>query len=84
MIFVYLVYQNKLEIELLAVRRELEMERALAAKDKTNLNQTLERDELRLKDLETHLSTKNQVIEMTELVTLISIKTEGKSKLVVR
>lgn len=66
------------------MRRELEMERALAAKDKTNLNQTLERDELRLKDLETHLSTKNQVIEMTELVTLISIKTEGKSKLVVR
>ncbi|XP_030843039.1 calponin homology domain-containing protein DDB_G0272472 isoform X4 [Strongylocentrotus purpuratus] len=57
--------QNKLEIELLAVRRELEMEKALAAKDKTNLNQTLERDELRLKDLETHLSTKNQ--EITQL-----------------
>ncbi|XP_041479627.1 myosin-9-like isoform X2 [Lytechinus variegatus] len=57
--------QNKLEIELLATRRELEMEKALAAKDKANLNQTLEREELRLKDLETSLSNKNQ--EITQL-----------------
>nr|XP_054769259.1 coiled-coil domain-containing protein 18-like [Lytechinus pictus] len=57
--------QNKLEIELLATRRELEMEKALATKDKANLNQTLEREELRLKDLETSLNNKNQ--EITQL-----------------
>ncbi|XP_072174721.1 uncharacterized protein [Diadema setosum] len=54
--------QSKMESELQTLKTELEREKALASRDKVDLNRSLDREERRIQDLHEQIQSKNEEI----------------------